>query len=135
MLGIRCNDSVFTDLLKNHHNPILMSSKRNLVNNVTPPHTPLLFFLSISHQPKVVENFFTLLHWPTDQLLGTTILQHFPTLKLCDSLTYPFFHCAFLSFLNFLTYFLVDRVGAKGRLAPRWALWQEDHSELKAIEA
>lgn len=47
MLGVQCNDSVFTDLLKNH-NPILMTSKRNLVNNVTPLYTP--FPLSLINQ-------------------------------------------------------------------------------------
>lgn len=72
-----------------------------------------------------------LAHWP----VGATTLQQLPTLKFCDSLTYPFFHCALLSFLNFLTYFLVDRVGVKGRLArPRWVLWHEDDSGLKAME-
>lgn len=69
MLGVQCSDSVFTDLFKHHYNPILITSKRNPVNNVTPFYSSLLFFFffSLSHQPKVGKNSFTLLHWSMDQ--------------------------------------------------------------------
>lgn len=99
MLGIRCNDSVFTDLLKNHHNPILMSSKRNLVNNVTPPHTPLLFFLSISlSSTKGCWKLFhssALAHWPVVRNHYFTAFSNTETLRFSNlpilSLCFSFF--------------------------------------------